>query len=348
MNLASGASHADEDLTKSNTTSGQVADPSVLADYTGSGTVDLPISSGSNAWLTGPGNLDATLLAEAGGTVTVSYTYLPTGSSEPVAPVWTNTNGGDWTDASNWDLNGGLPQATDDVTINGSGNYTVVVNANETIASLEINAPGATVLIDDNLSVTGELMLNAGTIEFNGGTLTAGTVELGSSLAHIVGATNSNSPHFIIPASFGFGTPPVIGDPIALGPSGGTSFSGDGPSFVGYGDPAGAGSWATQGGSGSPMAGCYLAPSGNNTIVAGSLHDLIGFANGAAGGANTIQDFLPGRDHIGLSGYGLGVVASVLQSESTTAGGTTATLPDGTSITVAGVNHLTSSDFITG
>lgn len=226
MKLASGASQTDEDLTKSNTTSGQVADASSLAAYTGSGTVDLPISSGSNAWLSGPGNLDATLLAKVGATVAVSYTYIP------VVP----------------------------------------------------NAP-----LDD--------------------------------------------PH------------PLI-DPIPLGQPEGAPFTGNGLSFAGYDEQAGAGLWAAQGGSGSPMAGCYLAPSGNNTIVAGSLHDLIGFAKGAAGGANTIQDFLPGQDHIGLSGYGLGVVASVLQSASATAGGTTVTLPDGTSITVSGVNHVTASDFI--
>jgi hypothetical protein len=101
------------------------------------------------------------------------------------------------------------------------------------------------------------------------------------------------------------------------------------------------------GGDDNVLAGAYDAPLGNNELEAGSLHDLIAFANGT-GGSHTIQDFLPGQDHIGLSGYGLGIVGTVLQSAVATPGGTTLTLPDGTSITVAGADHLRAADFITG
>jgi hypothetical protein len=101
------------------------------------------------------------------------------------------------------------------------------------------------------------------------------------------------------------------------------------------------------GGGDNELAGAYDAPLGTNQLEAGSLHDLIAFTNGA-GGSHIIQDFLPGQDHIGLSGYGLGIVGAVLQSAATTAGGTAFTLPDGTSITVAGADHLRVADFITG
>ncbi len=93
------------------------------------------------------------------------------------------------------------------------------------------------------------------------------------------------------------------------------------------------------------LSGAYQAPGNDCTITAGSLHDLISFTNGAVGGADTIQDFLPGQDHIALSGFGLCVVATVLQGAATTPAGTAFTLPNGTSITVAGVDHLRSADF---
>lgn len=75
------------------------------------------------------------------------------------------------------------------------------------------------------------------------------------------------------------------------------------------------------------------------------VDDLIAFTNGA-GGSDTIQDFFPGQDYIGLSRSGLGIVGAVPQSAVATPGGTAFTLPDGTSIT--GADHLRAADFITG
>ena len=48
-----------------------------LAPFTGQGVVVLPVSATSSATIDGPGNLAAGLLTDAGGTVSVSYTYLP-------------------------------------------------------------------------------------------------------------------------------------------------------------------------------------------------------------------------------------------------------------------------------
>jgi hypothetical protein len=55
----------------------QVADAADLAAFTGHRVVVLPIAGTSAATIDGPGNLMAGLLTEAGGTVSVSYTYLP-------------------------------------------------------------------------------------------------------------------------------------------------------------------------------------------------------------------------------------------------------------------------------
>jgi hypothetical protein len=61
-----------------------------LAAFTGEGVVVLPISATSAATISGPGNLAAGLLTEAGATVSVSYTYLPaptgTGAAHPASP----------------------------------------------------------------------------------------------------------------------------------------------------------------------------------------------------------------------------------------------------------------------
>ena len=64
----------------------QVTDGADLAAFTGQRVVVLPIAGTSAASIDGPGNLMAALLTEAGGTVSVSYTYLPaSGTSSDVA-----------------------------------------------------------------------------------------------------------------------------------------------------------------------------------------------------------------------------------------------------------------------
>jgi hypothetical protein len=48
-----------------------------LAAFTGQGETVLPVTATSNATIDGPGNLAAGLLTDAGGTVSISYTYIP-------------------------------------------------------------------------------------------------------------------------------------------------------------------------------------------------------------------------------------------------------------------------------
>ena len=123
-----------------------------LAAFLGLGTVDLPIATFGSSTADGPGNLLLSLLADAGATVTLSYTYLPTES------IW----------------------ATPDVAITQGGTYTVE-NA-QTVQSLVLDAPGATVVLDAPLDVTGGFTLEAGTLVFDGGTLSVGSYLQGGGL----------------------------------------------------------------------------------------------------------------------------------------------------------------------
>ena len=71
--------------------------------------------------------------------------------------VWTNTAGGAWSTASNWDPNQ-VPVATDNAYITASGTYTVTVNASATVFALTLGGNTGT----QTLSVAG------GTFAING------------------------------------------------------------------------------------------------------------------------------------------------------------------------------------
>ncbi|WP_158931824.1 S-layer family protein [Acidisphaera sp. S103] len=57
-----------------------------LSAFVGTGTIALPIAADSPSTLTGPGDLAAELLTEAGATVTISYTYAVPNGSGPSSP----------------------------------------------------------------------------------------------------------------------------------------------------------------------------------------------------------------------------------------------------------------------
>ena len=134
----------DQGLTRTGTASTSLTGSEMTA-FLGLGTIDLPIATFGSSTAEGPGNLLLSLLADAGATVTLSYTYLPTES------VW----------------------ATPDVAITQGGTYSVE-NA-QTVQSLVLDAPGATVVLDAPLDVTGGFTLEAGTLVFDGGTLSVGS-----------------------------------------------------------------------------------------------------------------------------------------------------------------------------
>jgi hypothetical protein len=154
-----------------------LTDQTDLAALTGRGTLTVPLSATGTSALDGPGNLLAKLIAQAGATATVSFTYLPAGVTDTEI-AWNRDTSGAWTDAINWTSNGAAPQSGDDVAITQSGTYVVTLDAAQTIHSLVIDAPDATLVLDADLTVVGDFILDAGTIEFNGGRLSAGDIKM--------------------------------------------------------------------------------------------------------------------------------------------------------------------------
>ncbi len=71
-----------------------LTEPAELAAFTGPNVVVLPIAGTSAATINGPGNLMAGLSTEAGGTASVSYTYIPATSATSADTVGTT---GDYT-----------------------------------------------------------------------------------------------------------------------------------------------------------------------------------------------------------------------------------------------------------
>lgn len=352
MSLAGGASESDTGLAASDWNNTALTDASDLAAFIGQGTVSVPMTAVGSGSLYGPGDLLATLLAQSNATATVSYTYLPAGGSAD-ADTWWNSAGGEWTEGYNWGF-GNAPQPTDDVAITQPGNYTITLGSAQTIRSLVIDAPGATVVLDANLTTTGDVVLDAGTIEFNGATLSVdnltmngGIIDGGTVDIHAAGTIAVNSGSITAPDVALMAQGGLIEPFVELRTLTATTPAGFGGNTVPVGALVTSANAMSFAGGENALAGAYDAPLGNNQVEAGSLHDLIAFTKGA-GGSHTIQDFLPGQDHIGLSGYGLGIVGTVLQSAVATPGGMTLTLPDGTSITVAGAEHLRAADFITG
>jgi hypothetical protein len=88
--------------------------------------------------------------------------------------TWTNTAGGDWSAAADWSSS---PTPTSDVAITLPGTYTVTTSVSEATQSVVVDAPGATLVLDASLTVANGFTLQAGTLVFAGGRLSAGTFE---------------------------------------------------------------------------------------------------------------------------------------------------------------------------
>jgi hypothetical protein len=67
------------------------------------------------------------------------------------------------------------PRNRGNYTITTDGVGTIDVNRVETVHSVLIDAPNATVMLNSDLSVAGDFVLDTGTVVFNGGTLCAGS-----------------------------------------------------------------------------------------------------------------------------------------------------------------------------
>ena len=95
--------------------------------------------------------------------------------------VWTGTNSTNWNDAANWNL-GGVPTATDGVTITKTGSYDLSIEVSPTVASITISSSNnVTLQSGKTLTVNGSF-INSGTftstptstIEFGGATTISG------------------------------------------------------------------------------------------------------------------------------------------------------------------------------
>jgi hypothetical protein len=83
-------------------------------------------------------------------------------------------------------------------------------------------------------------------------------------------------------------------------------------------------------------ADSVIGGGGASTITAGSGQDAFIFVKGHAGGSETIIGF-NAKDNLGFAGYGY--TATNLPTENVTAVGDVITLNDGTTITLAGIDH---------
>jgi len=129
-----------------------------LAAFMGQGTVDLPIATNGTATISGPANLLLSMLADAGASVSLSFTYIP---DQPAAGELLFDQPG------SYDIAGGAPGSTV-----GTGS---TISSTQTVQSVLIDSPGATVVLDGPLDVTGGFTLDAGTLVIADGALAVGS-----------------------------------------------------------------------------------------------------------------------------------------------------------------------------
>jgi hypothetical protein len=121
-------------------------------------------------------------------------------SAAPVAH-WVGADGADWSNPNDWtDGNGNivdLPNANNDVVIDESGAYTLTITDAEAANSLTITPAGAGADIQDeaggSLAITGALIVDAGSFSLIGGSLTTGSIYVGSS-GHFIGEGTVQAP----------------------------------------------------------------------------------------------------------------------------------------------------------
>jgi len=129
-----------------------------LSAFLGTGTIDLSIATGGTATVSGPANLLLAMLAETGASVSLSYSYIP---NQPAAGELLFDQPG------SYDLVGTPPASTVD-----SSN---TIAPTQTVQSVVIDSPGATVFLDGPLDVTGGFTLEAGTLVIESGSLAVGS-----------------------------------------------------------------------------------------------------------------------------------------------------------------------------
>ena len=96
----------------------------------------------------------------------IALTLLALGNVARSATItWTNTAGGNWNTANNWNPNQ-VPGSSDDVLITSNGTYTVTLNISTTIASLTLGgASGKQTLTNDGSALA---LINPSVVNTNG------------------------------------------------------------------------------------------------------------------------------------------------------------------------------------
>jgi hypothetical protein len=106
----------------------------------------------------------------------------------PATITWINAAGGDWSTASNWDLNR-LPAAGDDAVINLAGITVTHSTGTDAVQSVTLSSTAALTLSGGSLTVAGNLQ-SVSNVTVKGATLRSATVAAGTTL---VGTTSGGT-----------------------------------------------------------------------------------------------------------------------------------------------------------
>jgi uncharacterized repeat protein (TIGR03803 family) len=154
-----------------------------LLNFTGNNGA-LPV-----AGLIADANGDLFGTTQQGGSNSGGMVFEITNSGFVTLDHWTNTHGGNWSIAANW--NPGVPTAGKIADIDATGTYSVAITTNDVAYGLWVNDAQATVSDSTKGSLTlagpggaanpnGSLNIDAGTFVLNGGTFKAGTIFIDS------------------------------------------------------------------------------------------------------------------------------------------------------------------------
>ncbi|MBE0539811.1 MAG: hypothetical protein IH623_00290 [Verrucomicrobia bacterium] len=147
--------------------------------------------------------------SETGGARTVSsanprrwphvllLTLAATLATHAATLVWTNSSGGNWNLAANWEPNQ-VPGASDTAIITNDGTYIVTLNVDPTVAVLLLGGSSGTqtlTLAGRTLTLNGSMTVATnGLINFNGGSLAgSGHYHVEGTLNWVAGTVNSNA-----------------------------------------------------------------------------------------------------------------------------------------------------------
>src|SRR5439155_5264436 len=97
--------------------------------------------------------------------IAIAALMLTLASARAATITWTNTAGGNWNDAANWNPNQ-VPGASDDALITSSGDYAVTLDVDVLLNSLMLGGTGGTqTLVDLGHNLT---LNSASTLTTNG------------------------------------------------------------------------------------------------------------------------------------------------------------------------------------